>query len=284
MNKPRVLIVDDSIFSVCVIRDILEDNGFEVVGEAGSLDEVIRQVTEQKPDLVTMDMTMPGTDGLECTREIKKIDRNIKVIIVSSMMDEEIMKKAKKDGASDYVQKPVDSDELLTAINRVFASEELFEELKQSYIVFFKEALSNNLNRITKTIPNYSEEFCCNQSEKSRGISVVIGIIGKFSGRMLIDVSNETALNISKIVLGKEPENIDVCIRILGELANIIAGNACSYLNRKNKLYGLRVAPPAIFHGSSLNISKASMQTTTVICETQLGEIFLNVGFQRSEE
>ena len=71
MKKTKVLIVDDSIFSVSVLKDILEENGFEVVGDAASLEEVKREVIDKKPDLVTMDMTMPGTDGLECTREIK---------------------------------------------------------------------------------------------------------------------------------------------------------------------------------------------------------------------
>lgn len=284
MGKTRVLIVDDSIFSVSVLRDVLEENGFEVVGDAGNLEEVKKEVIDKKPDLVTMDMTMPGTDGLECTREIKKIDSNIKVVIVSSMMDDEIIKKAKRDGASGYVQKPVDSEELVTTIKRIFASEELYIELKQIYMDLFKESLSNNLNRLTKTIPDYTDEVYETETEKSRGVCIVVGIIGKFAGRMLVDLSKETAENIAKLAIRRDSKSIEECLQVLAEFANIVAGNACSYLNRKNKLYGFRVSPPAIFHGSSLNISKTSMKTTTVICKTQLGEIFFNVGFQRSEE
>lgn len=284
MKKTRVLIVDDSIFSVSVLRDILEENGFEVVGDAASLEEVKREVVDKKPDLVTMDMTMPGTDGLECTREIKKIDSNIKVIIVSSMMDDEIVKKAERDGASGYVQKPVDSEEFVTTIKRILASEDLYIELKQTYMDLFKESLSNNLNRLTKTIPDYTEEIYKSETEHSRGVSIVVGIIGKFAGRMLMDLSKETAENISRLATKRDPKNMEECLQVLGEFSNIVAGNACSYLNRKNKLYGFRVSPPAIFHGSSLNISKTSMETITVICKTQLGEIFFNVGFQRSDE
>lgn len=284
MEKTRVLIVDDSIFSVSILRDILEENGFEVVGDAANLEEVKKEVSDKKPDLVTMDMTLIGTDGLECTREIKKIDSNIKVIIASSMMDDEIVKKAKRAGASGYVQKPIESEELITTIKRIFASEDLYVELKQTYMDLFKESLSNNLNRLTKTIPDYTEEVRKNETEQSRGVSIVVGIIGKFAGRMLMDLSKETAENISKIAIKRDPKNMEETLQILGEFANIVAGNACSYLNRKNKLYGFRVSPPAIFHGSSLNISKSSMEIITVICKTQLGEIFFNVGFQRSEE
>ena len=124
MNQIKTVIVDDSPFSIAYIRSILEENGIEVVGEAGSLEEVKEVVKSQKPNLVTMDMTLPGTDGLECTRAVHEIDESIKVIVVSSMMDDEIVQEAKKNKVSAYVQKPVDADELMTAINRVMAIDE----------------------------------------------------------------------------------------------------------------------------------------------------------------
>ena len=80
MADLRIVIVDDSPFSIAVIRGVLEDAGFEVVGEASSLEEVKEVVQRTKPNLVTMDMTLPGTDGLECTRAIHSIDNTIKVI------------------------------------------------------------------------------------------------------------------------------------------------------------------------------------------------------------
>lgn len=96
MEGLRVVIVDDSPFSIAVIRGILEDQGIEVVGEASSLEEVKVVVAETRPTLVTMDMTLPGTDGLECTRAIHKIDKTVKIIIISAMMHDEIIKEAKK--------------------------------------------------------------------------------------------------------------------------------------------------------------------------------------------
>ena len=118
----RVVVVDDSSFSIAFIREILEQNGFEVVGEAGTLEEVKEVVLEKRPSLVTMDMTLPGTDGLECTRAIHDIDRNIRVIVISSMKDDEIVKAAKDNRVSAYIQKPVDSEELIMAVNRIMAT------------------------------------------------------------------------------------------------------------------------------------------------------------------
>lgn len=284
MAEIRIVIVDDSSFSIAFIRDILEKNGLEVVGSAGSLEEVKEVVAEKKPSLVTMDMTLPGTDGLECTRAIHEIDKNIKVIVVSSMMDDEIVKEAKENRVSAYIQKPVDADELITVINRVMATEELYQFLEEEYFTIFKEALMDSLNRMTKTLLTYKEEYSCNKEFKSDGMTIIVGIIGKFSGRMLIDLSKETANNMATAILRREPKNNGEMMAALGEFTNIVSGSACSILNRKNKALGLRVAPPSILHGDSVLISAPSLTTTAAIAETVYGELLLNVGFQRGEE
>ena len=111
MKDIKIVVVDDSPFSVGMISNILTDKGFCVVGSANSLTEAVEVVTRENPDVVTMDMTMPGGDGIECTEAIHKVNPDVKVIIVSSMMDDEIVRKAKKVQASGYLQKPVDADE-----------------------------------------------------------------------------------------------------------------------------------------------------------------------------
>lgn len=284
MENLKIVIVDDSPFSISILRDILTEKGFDVVGEASSLEEVKKVVKETKPQLVTMDMTIPGTDGLECTRAIHAIDENVKVIIVSSMMDEEILKKAKENKAAGYIQKPVDPEELLTAISRIMATEDLFKDLEKMYFDVFKEVFSDNLNRLTKTVPQYGEASNCCLSEKSRGISVVVGIIGKYCGRMILDISYDAANKMTAAALKREPKDIQETLAMIGELSNIIAGNACSILNRKNKILGLRVAPPTIFHGTSLSISQIMVESTSIISQTAYGEVYLNVGFKRGEE
>ncbi len=284
MGEIRIVIVDDSSFSIALIRDVLEENGFKVVGEAGSLEEMKKVVKETKPSLVTMDMTLPGTDGLECTRAIHEIDDSIKVIVVSSMMDDEIVKEAKKNKVSAYIQKPVDSDELITAINRVMDSEKLYQFLDTEYFTAFKEALMDGLNKMTKTMLTYKDEYVSDKECESDGLTVIIGIIGKFSGRMLIDLSLDSALLLASSVLKREPKSNDEMMAAIGEFANIISGNACSILNRKNKALGLRVAPPSILRGESVLISAPNFKTMTAIADTNFGKLLLNVGFKRGEE
>lgn len=284
MKDIRIVIVDDSAFSIAFIRNILDNNGFEVVGDAGSLEEVKEVIKDKKPTLVTMDMTLPGTDGLECTRAIHEIDENIKVIVISSMMDDEIVNEAKKNKVSAYLQKPIDADELVTTINRVMASDELYQFLEDEYVAVFKEALMDGLNKMTKTLLTYKSEYSTNEQHESAGMTIIIGIIGKFSGRMLIDLSKETANNIAAAIFKRETKSNDELMAALGEFSNIIAGNACSILNRKNKALGLRLAPPSILSGDSVLISAPTFKTTSAIAETSFGELLLNVGFKRGAD
>lgn len=285
MNKTRIVIVDDSPFQVSLLSDLLNENGFEVLGSAGSLDEVKEVIKSLKPDLVTMDMTLPGTDGLECTRAIHDIDPNIKVIIVSSMMDDEIVRKARKNHVSGYIQKPVDCEEITLLINRITANEELFKELEGYYSKVFKESLLDIFNKLTKTIPEFVQESNNNIAQSSRGVSIVLGIIGKYSGRLILDMSFETASKLSNTLLKREPKDKEEVLNVMGEIANMYAGNACSMINKKNKLFGLRVAPPTVFHGESINISKGELETSfSTIVNSAFGEITMSIGFNRGEE
>jgi CheY-specific phosphatase CheX len=231
-----------------------------------------------------MDMTMPGADGLEVTKAIHILEPNVKVVIVSSMMDDEIVRKAKKANVSGYVQKPADAEELALIINRVMADEELFEELEETYYTTVKEALTDTFNKFFKEVPSFENESNSNMEQVSHGISVVMGVTGKYFGRIIFDTSNETLTHIVKKLLGREPKNTQEMINILAEIANIAAGNACSMINRSNKLFGLRVAPPTILHGESLVISKSDLDTVTSSkAITAFGEIYINVGFKRGE-
>jgi len=283
MKGIRIVIVDDSMFSIAVIKNILEEHGFEVVGQAGSLEEVKAVISETKPDLVTMDMTLPGTDGLECTRAIHEIDPNIKVIVISSMMDDEIVKEAKASKVSAYIQKPVDADELVTTIHRILASAELYQDLTNAYPLIFKEALLDAVNKMTKTLLTYKKESVPDEEFKSRGLTVIIGMSGKFSGSLLIDLSKETAVQFVGAMMKAEPKNNDQVTAALGEFTNILAGNACSLLNKLNKAYGLRVTPPSVLQGDGVVIARPNFKTTSVLADTKFGEILLNVGFARGE-
>lgn len=285
MENIKVMIVDDSTFSTAVLKKMLEKDGLEVVATALTVSEAIEKAKELKPDLVTMDMTLPDGNGIECSREILKHSKNTKIIAISAMMDEEIVKQAKKAGINAYLQKPVDQKDLNTSIERLFAGEELFKSLKDSFEEAFKEAIFSFLKReIGGEISVEKIQLETASTRKSSGISVAIGIIGRHNGRLLIDMSDDTSLNMVRKILQDENLSVDDSIQFLSEFTNIIAGNACSLLNGLNRSFGLRVSPPTIFRGKDVTISIGDMLNKSFMIKTDLGDIFMNAGFQKGGE
>ena len=114
----RILIVDDAAFMRMMIRDILTKNGFEVVGEAADGAQAIEKFKETRPDLVTMDITMPEMDGITALKEIKIIDPTAKVIMCSAMGQQAMVIDAIQAGAKDFIVKPFQSDRVVEAINK----------------------------------------------------------------------------------------------------------------------------------------------------------------------
>jgi len=115
----RVLIVDDASFMRMMIKDILQKNGFEVVGEAANGIEAVNLYKKEKPDVVTMDITMPDMDGIEAVKEIKNFDPSAKIIMCSAMGQQSMVMDAIKSGAKDFIVKPFQADRVLEAIRKV---------------------------------------------------------------------------------------------------------------------------------------------------------------------
>lgn len=117
-KSPSVLIVDDALFMRTVLKDILTKNGYEVVGEATNGYEAIEKYQELKPDITTMDITMPELDGIEALKKIIEIDRNAKIIMCSAMGQQGIVVEAIKQGASDFIIKPFQPARVLEALEK----------------------------------------------------------------------------------------------------------------------------------------------------------------------
>lgn len=117
MSK-KVLIVDDAVFMRMMVKDIVSKGGFEVVGEAENGAVAVEEYKNTKPDIVTMDITMPEMDGIEALKEIKKIDSKAKVIMCSAMGQQAMVMEAIKAGASDFVVKPINQARILEALNK----------------------------------------------------------------------------------------------------------------------------------------------------------------------
>lgn len=114
----KILIVDDAAFMRMMIKEILSKNGYEVVGEAQDGTVAIEKYKELKPDLVTMDITMPEMDGIAALKEIKKFDSNAKVIMCSAMGQQAMVIDAIQAGAKDFIVKPFQADRVIEAIKK----------------------------------------------------------------------------------------------------------------------------------------------------------------------
>ena len=118
----RVLVVDDSVILRKAIINLLSELGHQGVGEAGSGYEAIHEYKRLKPDLVTMDITMPGIqgihDGVEALKEIRKIDPEANVIMVTSHGEEELVLDAIDAGAKGYILKPIAKDKIETILKK----------------------------------------------------------------------------------------------------------------------------------------------------------------------
>jgi two-component system chemotaxis response regulator CheY len=115
----NILVVDDAAFMRLMIKDILIKGGYNIIGEAVNGIEAIEKYGRLKPDLVTMDITMPEMEGIEALRRIKQNDPIAKIIMCSAMGQQLIVVQAIQAGAKDFIVKPFQPDRVLETINRV---------------------------------------------------------------------------------------------------------------------------------------------------------------------
>jgi len=114
----NILIVDDAAFMRMMIKDILTKNGYVVVGEAENGMAAVEKYKDLRPDLVTMDITMPEMDGITAVKEIKAIDENARIIMCSAMGQQAMVIDAIQAGAKDFVVKPFQPERVLEAVSK----------------------------------------------------------------------------------------------------------------------------------------------------------------------
>ncbi|MBE6913438.1 MAG: response regulator [Ruminococcaceae bacterium] len=115
----RIMVVDDAAFMRITIKNMLQKSEYEVVGEAENGRIAVERYAELRPDIVTMDITMPEMDGLEALKAIVKMDPNAKVIMVSAMGQEAMVRDAVLSGAKGFIVKPFKEDGILSAIAKL---------------------------------------------------------------------------------------------------------------------------------------------------------------------
>lgn len=117
----KILVVDDAAFMRMMLKDMLIKGGHEIIGEAENGAIAIAKFKDLRPDLVTMDITMPEMDGIEAVKEIKKLDPTARIVMCSAMGQQSMVVQAIQAGARDFIVKPFQGDRVLESISKVLA-------------------------------------------------------------------------------------------------------------------------------------------------------------------
>ena len=115
----RILVVDDAAFMRMMLKDILTKGGYEVCGEAADGIEALSTYNELKPDLVTLDITMPNRDGIAALKDIKAADPSALCVMCSAMGQQSMVIEAIQSGAKDFIVKPFQADRVLESVKKV---------------------------------------------------------------------------------------------------------------------------------------------------------------------
>ncbi|MGE0028801.1 MAG: response regulator [Thermoleophilia bacterium] len=118
---PSVLIADDAAFMRMMLKNVLTEAGYEVVGEAENGAVAVSKYRELNPDLTTMDITMPEMDGLAALKEIRAADPSARVVMCSAMGQQSMVIESIQAGARDFIVKPFQPDRVLEAVQKALA-------------------------------------------------------------------------------------------------------------------------------------------------------------------
>ena len=120
MSK-KIMVVDDSRIAQLQLEKVLPEGEYEVVACCQTGEEALDQYDKVNPDLVTMDIILPGMDGLEAARALLAANHEARILMVSSLAYDDTIKEAEALGANGFVFKPFDQDQLLQAMQKAFA-------------------------------------------------------------------------------------------------------------------------------------------------------------------
>ncbi len=124
MSK-KLMVVDDSRIAQLQLQEALSGTEYEVISCCQNGEEAIKQYDAVQPDLVTMDIVMPGIDGLDAARLLMQAHPDARVLMVSSLAYDDTIDEAKKIGAKGFVYKPFDQEQLLSALKTAFSETEI---------------------------------------------------------------------------------------------------------------------------------------------------------------
>ncbi len=118
-SKLRIVVVDDSDFSRSIIRGMLSEEGYAVVGEADRAESALVTIREKNPNVVITDIVMPEVSGIELTEKINHTFDDVFVIVISSLSQEHVILDAIRAGASDFISKPIQKNQLKDSLEKI---------------------------------------------------------------------------------------------------------------------------------------------------------------------
>lgn len=219
----RVLVVDDSAVARKALSEILNQLGHRVAGEATSGSQAFVEYVKLKPDLVTMDLTMPGMSGIEATAKIIATFPAARIIVISAMEGRQVVLEALEKGARHFIIKPITTDKVTAVVNGVLQQEfdrdkhlELIkklkgaEEFRQASLVPPFSIESNGQVVMIKVNPNISANSC-----QSLTLELEEHLAAG-SARVLIDFGNMTSLE--KALIG----SFDALIGVIEQKGGVV--------------------------------------------------------------
>jgi DNA-binding NarL/FixJ family response regulator len=287
VEKVKVMIVDDSKVSRAMLEGNLSRTNFEVCAQAKNAAEAVALYEQFKPAVVTMDMNLPDADGLECTRRIRAVDPEAKIVMISAMKDASLVAKGREVGISAFLQKPVGINELIDTLMILCQSKAgKVAVLRESYAKPFVKALQQGIFSMT----GVHSEVELEEEERSflevSGIAVIVGLTGMPNGRAIVYMDSNTMKDFATVMLdAEESDEItdDVASESVEEAVNIIVGRGVSNINDVFKDKEMRITPPGTIVGNKIRIASPKLTTFRICARTRLGDINMSVGFAEGE-
>lgn len=282
MTKIRVLAVDDSPFSLEMIKAALNVPEIEVCATALNGQSALQLYRNLKPDLVTMDITMPDMDGLSCSEQILAYDNQARIIILSSMRDEALQKKGLSIGIKAFLQKPIKADELVSTIHLLQNSNDVVltaDVYGMSFITAFRKNIKDMANLDCQIEAHFSPEA----KIKSLGLAIIIGVTGGKKGRVVLDLAPGTALALAGRIYGRAELDEDEVINAITEFLNISCGHCNSSINNCYPGVELRLTPPSAALGDQMSLARPIKGSYSIDVTTEVGPIQINMDLSGGE-
>ena len=282
MNAPKILVVDDTPSNVKALRMRLSPEGYEVLEASDGL-QALERVAQEKPDLVLLDVMMPGLNGFEVCRRVKSQPDTqfIPVVLVTALTDRESKVTGIEAGADDFINKPLDPDELRARVKSLLRTKSLHDELQRGYEELRR--LTEDLkaaNRQVQEATRRKSQFLANMSHELRTpMNAILGftdLVLRRSGDALPDQQRD---NLMKVKLSAD--HLLNLINDLLDLSKIEAGRvdiiSASFHVKRLIANCCATVSPLVKPGVTLNYEVADDVGEAHTDEARLRQIIINL-------